>query len=53
MSEKIKALGLSGAQFGGAMSIASQLYKRGPVEALSDPAIKERMIIVQRTFPQG
>jgi hypothetical protein len=49
----IEALGLSGAQWGAACSLAATLYRRGPIEALSDPVVKDRLILVSKTFPQG
>lgn len=47
----VKALGLSGAQFGAAMSLASKLYMDGPRKIMSDPAIKDRHILVSKSFP--
>ena len=44
-------LGLSGSQFGAAQNLAMTLYRRGPVEALSDPKVKDRLIQVSKTFP--
>lgn len=49
-NETIKALGISGAMWGAAMNIALSLYRRGPIVALSDPAIKDRLIMVCRKF---
>lgn len=49
----IKALGLSGAQWGAASGLAVALYRRGPVETLTDPDAKDRLIQVSKTFPQG
>jgi hypothetical protein len=49
----VKALGLSGAQWGAACSLAATLYRRGPIELLSDPVVKDRLILVSKTFPQG
>lgn len=47
----IRKLGLSGAQWGAAMSIASNLYRRGPIAALTDEAVKDRKIQVSKHFP--
>lgn len=47
----VKALGLSGAQFGAAMSLASRIYMDGPRKVMSTPEIKDRHIQVRRTFP--
>lgn len=44
-------LGLIGAQFGAAQNLAMTLYRRGPIEALSDPKVKDRLIQVSKTFP--
>jgi hypothetical protein len=49
--DTIKGLGLSGAQWGAACSLAACIYKRGPIDALSDPAVKERLIMVSKSFP--
>jgi len=43
-------LGLSGAQYGAALSLASTLYKRG-TSALDDEEIKDRRIQVSKNFP--
>lgn len=47
----VSALGLSGAQWGAALSLATVIYRRGPREALTDERVKDRTIQVQRTFP--
>ncbi len=47
----IDDLGLSGAQWGAAVSIASALYMRGPCEVMADPAVKSRHIMVSNKFP--
>ena len=49
----IKALGLSGAQWGAGMSIAVRLYRDGPRKVMDDPQVKDRHIQVSRTFPQA
>lgn len=46
-------LGLSGAQHGAAMSLASMLYNKGPRGVMNDEAVKDRHIQVSKTFPQG
>jgi hypothetical protein len=50
---QVKNLGLSGAQFGSATCIADQLYRRTPKVALMDKQVKDRKILVQKSFPQG
>lgn len=50
-NERVKALGLSGAQWGAAMSLATALYLQGPRKIMNDDKIKDRKIQVQRTFP--
>ena len=49
----IKELGLSGAQWGGAMNIAANLYRDGPRKIMNDDRVKDRKIQVRRDFPQG
>ena len=48
----VKNLGLTGAQFGAAMSIADQLYRRSPSVALADEQVKDRKILISKSFPQ-
>lgn len=50
---RISALGLSGAQWGAAMNLALQLYRRGPRAVMTDERVKDRRIQVSRTFPQA
>ena len=50
---KITDLGLSGAQWGGALSLATQLYMRDPWVALSDDRVKDRLIQTQKEMPSG
>jgi hypothetical protein len=50
-SPVVDKLGLSGAQWGAALSLATGLYMRMPVVALSDPAYRDRLIQVKRDFP--
>lgn len=47
----IQKLGLSGAQWGAAFNLALNLYRRGPIAALTDPKVKDRGIMVSRRFP--
>ena len=47
----IKSLGLSGAQFGAAVSLASQLYRDGPRGVMKVKGIKDRHIQVSLNFP--
>ena len=47
----ITKLGLSGAQWGAALSLALQFYRRGPREIMCDEAVKSRHIQVSRSFP--
>jgi hypothetical protein len=48
---QIKRMGLSGAQWGAALSLATCLYRRGPRVALADEAVKDRLIQVSKHFP--
>jgi|SRR5271154_4567828 len=50
--QAIKELGLSGAQFGAAMSLASALYMRGPVSVMTEKATRSRHILAQKNFPK-
>jgi hypothetical protein len=50
-SKVVNELGLSGAQYGAALSIASSLYMRGPREVMRDEQTKDRHIQVSRRFP--
>ena len=47
----VKKLGFSGAQWGAAVSIAAQLYRRGPRAIMADENVKDRHIQVCRVFP--
>lgn len=49
----VKALGLSGAQWGAAMNLAAMFYRQGPRAVMKDERVKDRKIQVQRTFPQA
>jgi hypothetical protein len=50
-SPTVDRLGITGAQWGAALSLATGLYMRGPVECFSDPKMADRLIQVKRTFP--
>lgn len=47
----INDLGLSGAQYGAAVSLATRLYMDGPRKVMNEPSIKDRHIQVSRSFP--
>ena len=47
----ITKLGLSGAQWGAAVSLAAHLYQKGPREIMNDPRVKDRKIQVGKNFP--
>lgn len=49
----VSELGLSGAQYGAAMNIAGQLYRKGPRGVMNDEAVKDRHIQVSKNFPQA
>jgi hypothetical protein len=49
----VKQLGLSGAQWGAALQLATQFYSKGPRAILTDPKLKDRHIQVQKNFPQA
>lgn len=49
----IEKLGLSGAQWGAAMSLATSLYMTGPRDVMTKPELKDRHIQVRRDFPQA
>lgn len=50
-NERVKELGLSGAQWGAAMNLAIHLYRDGPRKIFTDERVKDRKIQVSRTFP--
>lgn len=50
-NERVKTLGLSGAQWGAAVGLATALYRQGPRQIFTDPKIKDRKIQVSRLFP--
>ena len=47
----LEALGLSGAQAGAAISLACSLKISGPIEIMTDPKFKDRLIQVSCSFP--
>lgn len=49
--EAISNLGLSGAQFGAALSLASRIYMDGPIKVMNTESIKDRRIQVSKHFP--
>jgi hypothetical protein len=51
VSPIIKGLGLSGAQWGAAFSLAIQFYRRGPREVMADAAVMDRHTMVNKSFP--
>lgn len=50
-TDELQKLGVSGAQWGGAVNLACVLYRKGPRVALTDPIIQDRKIQVSRKFP--
>jgi len=52
-NKRIEALGLSGSQWGAALNLALQIYRRGPRAVMSDEQIKTRHIQVCKNFPSG
>lgn len=50
-NKRIKTLGLSGAQWGAALSLATKLYMEGPRSIMNNEQVKDRHIQVSRTFP--
>ena len=55
-TENVKAvfdrLGLSGAQVGAAKNLAAIFYRKGPDVAMSDKAVKDRTILVNKEVPR-
>lgn len=49
----IDKLGLSGAQFGAGMHLATRLYMEGPRKIMTDDHVKDRHIQVCKYFPQA
>lgn len=47
----VKELGLSGAQWGAAVHLATQFYRKGPQQIMADERVSDRKIQVTRTFP--
>lgn len=52
-NQQITDLGLSGAMWGAALSLALQLYRHGPIAVMKDERVKDRQIQVCRNFPNG
>lgn len=50
-NETISNLGLSGAQYGAALNVATNLYRRGPLAVFTDKRVKDRMIQASKNFP--
>jgi hypothetical protein len=50
-NEIIKQLGLSGAQWGAAGNLATNIYTRGPAVCFADEAVNDRLIQVSKSFP--
>lgn len=50
-NKTINDLGLSGAQYGAAVSLATKLYMDGPRKTMNTPELQDRKIQVNRTFP--
>ena len=48
---EIKALGVTGAQWGAARNVAIMIYCKGPVAVMTDRRVKYRHIQVSRKFP--
>jgi hypothetical protein len=49
----IKNLGLSGAQWGAALNLATMFYMHGVACVMEDERVKDRHIIVSKDFPSG
>ena len=50
----IKGLGgISGAQWGAALNLATNFYRQGPVGVMKDKRVKDRHIQVQKHFPKA
>lgn len=49
----ISKLGLSGAQWGAAVNLASMLYSKGPVAVMNDKRVEDRKIQTRREMPQA
>lgn len=50
-NETVSKLGLSGAQWGASLNLATQLYQNGPRAVIKDERVKDRKIQVSRNFP--
>jgi len=53
VSPRVKYIGLSGAQWGAAMSLAAKFYTVGPRAIMADPQVKDRRIMASREIPQA
>jgi len=51
VSPTVRPLGLSGAQWGAAVNIATMIYRHGPRVVMTDERVKDRRIQVERAFP--
>lgn len=51
--EPVKSLGVSGAQWGAAITLAAHLYAEGPAKLMAVNVEKARHIQIQKNFPQG
>ena len=49
----VDSLGLSGAQWGAALSLATCFYRQSPEKLLTDPELSDRRILVTINFPHG
>lgn len=49
----MRDLGLSGAQWGAALSLGTAFYMQGPRGVMTDERVKDRHIMVSRDFPQA
>lgn len=47
----INQLGLSGAQWGAALNLATHFYKKGPRSIMADAIVKDRHIQISKKFP--
>ncbi len=52
VSDTMEKLHLSVMQFGAAKNLATNFFFRGPFVSLSDVAVKDRKILVSKSFPQ-
>lgn len=52
-NDVINSMGLSGAQYGAALSLAAKLYMDGPIAVMTNESLKERHIQVSKHFPKA